>query len=122
MIEVLAALIILCLLTMTVLTVFVPAAVWTVNARMETQASHYAAQILENARCRTANLDNPDVIGQHTVAQFGQLLGLTLELPDEKMQANVIVEPYETLYRITVIVKWNEGSAARSLTTMVRRE
>lgn len=122
LLEVLAALAMLAVLTTTVLAVFTPTGLWISKARNETTAANYAAAILEDLRDQRSRLQAADSISPED-------LGLTqLYKPDFPAGINArismeIMTGFSRLYKVEVLVDWNEGTELREvkMATLMRK-
>jgi len=119
LIEVLATLIMLCILTVTMLGIFISTANWVNRARKDTTACNYGAAVLEDLRSnRTALVSG--VTRQIPSAVF---LDETNYRPTDSptMQAYISMSSRTesaSIFDITVTVEWKEGTQTRSLTMM----
>jgi type II secretory pathway pseudopilin PulG len=118
-IEVLATLILLCIVTITMLGTFAPTASWINTARKETTASNYAAAVLEDMR------SNRSVLASGVTRQTPSALSLdeTEYKPSDSptMQAYITMSSRSEsslIFNITVTVEWIEGAQTRSLKLM----
>ncbi len=123
LIEVLASLVLLSLMTVSILSAFTPAASWIGKARRETTASNYAAAILEDLRADRSKIDNSNV-GKTAQELFPAYGYPWAGMMDEITRLECQNPPYNNLYNITVTVSWLEGTKTRSLeiSTMIRKD
>ncbi|MDD3023813.1 MAG: hypothetical protein PHE26_07945 [Syntrophomonadaceae bacterium] len=123
LLEVLAALAMLALLTTTVLAVFLPAGLWIKRAREETTAANYAAAILEELR------DNRSLL-QPVKEISPEDLGLSEQYrPDipHGIEAHItteLINGYSQLYKADVLVMWKEGNqlCKLNMATVIRKD
>jgi type II secretory pathway pseudopilin PulG len=123
LIEVLASLALLSLMTVSILAAFTPAASWINKARRETTASNYATSILESLRSDRSKIDNSNEgkTAHYVFPDYGYpWAGMSDEITRLERQNS----PYNNLYDITVTVSWLEGSKTRSIkiSTIVKKE
>lgn len=122
LLEVLAALAMLAVLTTMVWAVFTPTGLWISKARNETTAANYAAAILEDLRDQRSRLQAADSISPVD-------LGLTQPYkPDfpAGINARISIElmtGLSRLYKVEVLVGWNEGTKLREvkMATLMRK-
>ncbi len=122
LLEVLAALAILAILTTAVLAVFIPTGLWISKAGNETSAANYAAAILEDlrdqrSRLQTANSISPENLGLVQQYKPGFPVGINAHISMEPMAS------YSKLYKVEVLVRWNEGTELCKITmaTLMRK-
>lgn len=122
LLEVLAALAILAILTTAMLAVFIPTGLWISKAGNETSAANYAAAILEDlrdqrSRLQTANSILPENLGLVQQYKPGFPVGINARISMEPMAG------YSKLYKVEVLVNWNEGTELCKITmaTLMRK-
>lgn len=123
LIEVLASLVLLSLMSVSILAIFTPASSWISKARRETTASNYASSILEDLRSDRSKIDNNNAgkTAQDLFPAYGYpWAGMTDSITRLERQN----PPYNNLYDITVTVSWLEGTETRSLqiSTMIKKD
>ena len=122
LLEVLAALAILAVLTTAVLAIFMPTGLWISKARNETTAANYTAAVLEDLRDQRSRLQIANGISPED-------LGLDQQYkPDFPGGINACVNielmaGFSGLYKVEVLVGWNEGTEQRMITmaTLMRK-
>lgn len=116
LIEVLAVLVLVALLTSTVVVVYIPANMWLQQARFETAAIFYARSILENLRADKDKVNagnqgkSADEIWADHKYKPAQLSDLTSTIDIEKRPGEL-----SHLFNVSVTVNWTEGVKSRSL-------
>ncbi|MDD4802183.1 MAG: hypothetical protein PHF24_04490 [Syntrophomonas sp.] len=123
LLEVLAAMVLISLLTICIMSSFCSSANWVSKARHESAASSYAASILENLRAERSKINNSNAgqTAQELLPGCGYpWMGMTDKI--NRMQSRPA--PYNHLYDITVTVYWREGvnMESRQLSTIIRKE
>jgi len=119
LIEVLASLVLLSILTVSILGVFTSTARWIAKGRQETTASHYASAVLEDLRAERNYIDNQDdVLAEELLS--GQ------DYPDE-MDAHITMDDLSSLhnlYNITVTIyrAGDNQSPILQMSTIMRKE
>ncbi|MDD3364776.1 MAG: prepilin-type N-terminal cleavage/methylation domain-containing protein [Syntrophomonas sp.] len=123
LIEVLASLVLLSLMTVSIMSAFTPAASWINKARRETTASNYAAAILEDLRSDRNKINNSNA-GKSARDLFPAYGYPWAGMTDEITRLERQNPPYSNLYDVTVTVSWSEGTKTRSLqiSTMIKKD
>lgn len=123
LIEVLASLVLLSLITVGITAIFTPAASWISKARWETAASNYAVAVLEELRSDRSKIveGNSGKTAQELFPASGYpWAGMSDTITRLEHQD----PPYNNLYDITVTITWREGTRPRSLqiSTIIRKD
>jgi len=122
LIEVLASLVLLSLLTVSILGIFTSTAKWVAKARQETTASNYASAVLEDLRLQRQiiNNDNEGLLAEELLPGYGY--------PWEGMDARITtmedLNPLHNLYNITVTIfrSGDTQSPILQMSTIMRKE
>jgi len=126
LIEVLAALVLLALLSTSMLTIFVPPAKWVSQARNQTTAVNYANALLENLRADRSRINTTAATG--VAADVLWPVGDQLHLASPaNMQATIVMTPWQEIpswpnenrYDVVVTVSWDGGN--ERLRSVIRR-
>lgn len=122
LLEVLAALAMLAILTTTVLAIFTSTGLWISKAGNETAAANYAASILEDLRDQRGQLQAaehmvPEDLGLDQQYKPGFPAGINAHISMEPMAG------YSRLYKVEVLVNWNEGTelCEIKMATLIRK-
>lgn len=122
LIEVLTALLLLSLVSLSIPAIFSPAAQWINKARIETWAVNYAASLLDELRCE------PEKIDEVNCGKTAAELSLVCASPCPGMTGQISRMqplPYAPLlYDIMVTVTWTQGGQMHTLnlSTVIRKE
>lgn len=128
LIEVLAALVLLLILSTTIIAVFTPASLWIQQARNETTASNYARAVLEDLRSDRAQikLGNSDKYADEIWSPHSYQ---PPEPPDMRAKLDIRtasqagIDPESdlaNLYAVTVKVIWNNDEDELIMQTVIR--
>ncbi len=117
LIEVLAALVLLALLSTSMISIFVPPAKWVSQARTQTTAVNYANALLENLRADRSRIDNFPA-GVSADALWPVSDPLYIESP-ANVQATIVMTPGGDGNLYDVVVSWNNGK--ETLRSIIRR-
>lgn len=136
LVEVLASLVILSLLTVSFMTIFTTAQVWIMNSGKRVQASEYASSIMENVRANSDRLTAVTLTGNPLAKTYTDPdnaatkfsipeLNLTIDDPNrfsEQVMVSQFIPGNTNLYKIEVTVNWLTGSINNHviLSTVVR--
>lgn len=120
LLEVLATLVLLSLLTVSSMSIFNPTFNWIIKSGHRTAANCYAASVLEDLR---VNRDKITIVSNVAVSQ----LGFRQEYKAREMNAEISMfarDEIEDLFDVIVTVTWVEGSKECSLhlNTILRAE
>jgi len=122
LIEVLTALLLLSLVSVSIPAIFGPAAQWIHKARVETTAVNYAASLLDELR------SEPGKIDESNTGKTAEELSLVCASPYPGM-TNLIsrMQPQQSmpfLYDVMVTVSWSQGGQPHNLQlcTVIRKE
>ena len=122
LVEVLAALAMLGVLTTMVLAIFAPTGIWIGKARNETTAANYASALLEDLRdqrslLQSADSISPEGLGLVQPYKPAHPAGINARIDMELMTG------YSGLYKVEVDVSWNEGTELREvkMATLIRK-
>lgn len=122
LIEVLAALLLLSLVSLSIPAIFGPAAQWISKARLETTAVNYAASILDELRSERGK------INEFNNGKTAEELDLVCESPYPGMTGQITqMQPQASLpnlYDVRVTVSWSQGGQTHNLqlSTVIRKE
>lgn len=121
LIEILAALVIVCLLAGSLISVYSPVCLWISRSRWETAATNYAFAVLECLRSQ------PDQLEESNQGKSAQDLSLPCGEPDQNLSSELTwVQPLPdcpNLYDVEVSVQWNQGTEPGSIqmNTLIRK-
>ncbi len=121
LIEILAALVIVCLLIGSLISVYSPVSLWISHSRWETAAANYGFAMLECLRSQ------PDQLDESNQGKSAQELGLPCGEPEQNLSSELTgVQPLPddpNLYHVEVSVQWNQGTETGciQMSTLIRK-